>query len=229
MLISSFHRSYRSHVNRSLTEDACSVCRLHSAVAGEGCDASLTHQLTDQLAPWLECHIEGVKYFRDVRYGTCCCCWFPLVMLFTAVAAATAVDFCCCCWLLQFLLIRVETKIFVFVFSRKFREKLFSLFAKKLTKSYENKESFREKWRSAATAVVFCCSCWLIRSCVCYCCWFAAVGCWCKCWLPLLLLLVSSLAVVYHCCCCYCCWFTLLLLFTAVAAATAVISAVAVD
>jgi hypothetical protein len=41
---------------------------------------------------------------------------------------------------------RVETKIFVSVFSRKFREKLFSLFAKKLTKSYENNESFRENF-----------------------------------------------------------------------------------
>jgi hypothetical protein len=36
---------------------------------------------------------------------------------------------------------RVETKIFVFVFSRKFRENLFSLFAKK---SYENNENVRE-------------------------------------------------------------------------------------
>jgi hypothetical protein len=36
---------------------------------------------------------------------------------------------------------RVETKIFVYVFSRKFRENLFSFFAKK---SYENNENFCE-------------------------------------------------------------------------------------
>ena len=36
------------------------------------------------------------------------------------------------------LKIRVETKIFVFVFSRKFRENLFSLFAKISPRKYEN-------------------------------------------------------------------------------------------
>jgi hypothetical protein len=38
---------------------------------------------------------------------------------------------------------RVETKIFVFVFSRKVREQIFRFSRKKLPKSYENNESFR--------------------------------------------------------------------------------------
>jgi hypothetical protein len=46
--------------------------------------------------------------------------------------------------------VRVETKILVFVFSRKFRKNFFSLFAKKLTKSCENfrfRKSFLENFR----------------------------------------------------------------------------------
>jgi hypothetical protein len=39
---------------------------------------------------------------------------------------------------------RVETKIFVFVFSRKFRENLFALFAKKAYESYENNKILRK-------------------------------------------------------------------------------------
>jgi hypothetical protein len=39
---------------------------------------------------------------------------------------------------------RVETKIFVFVFSRKFRENLFSLFAKKAYEKLRKNENFRE-------------------------------------------------------------------------------------
>jgi hypothetical protein len=46
------------------------------------------------------------------------------------------------------VLIRVETKIFLFVFSLKFREKFFRFSRKKLTKSCENcRENFRENFR----------------------------------------------------------------------------------